>query len=77
VKGAKDGGHAMISPLYSTHGSIDRAYAAIGKPINPTPRQITDLRRAAQIPQPQAVPFQKGKLALAVPSQGLALVEIH
>jgi xylan 1,4-beta-xylosidase len=77
VKGAKDGGHAMIWRLDSTHGSIDRAYAAIGKPSNPTPRQITDLRRAAQIPQPQAVPFQKGKLALAVPSQGLALVEIH
>jgi xylan 1,4-beta-xylosidase len=77
IKGLPGNHTAMISRLDSNHGSLFRAYAEMGKPINPTRAQIDGLRRAAALSPPEKIDFHQGQLALAVPPQGLALVEFH
>ena len=77
TKGLKGSHNAMVSRLDATHGSIHDSYTAMGKPVNPTRSQVEDLRRAAQLARPEAMPIRQGRLTVVVPSQGLAVVEIH
>jgi xylan 1,4-beta-xylosidase len=77
IKGLSGNHTARVSRLDSTHGSILRAYAAMGKPIYPTPSQIEELRRSADLPQPEAIPIRQGQFEVVLPPQGLALVEFQ
>jgi xylan 1,4-beta-xylosidase len=77
VKGVTGRQRALISRVDSTHGSLLEAYGAMGKPINPSRKQIEELRRAAKLPPPEVAYFQNGKLTLVLPPQGLALIEMH
>jgi xylan 1,4-beta-xylosidase len=75
---ALTGNHsAVMTRLDSTHGSVLGAYAAMGKPINPTRAQIQELRRAAILPQPEPIRVLEGKLTMVLPPEGLALIEFH
>ena len=77
IKGLPGNHTATVSRLDSNHGSLFRAYAEMGKPVNPTRAQVEALRRAAELSPPEKIDFHQGQLALAVPPQGLALVEFH
>jgi xylan 1,4-beta-xylosidase len=68
---------AVISRLDATHGSLFDAYAAMGRPVYPTGKQIQQLRRAAQLPPPETKPLRRGELTIVLPPQGLALIEIR
>ena len=68
---------ATIYRLDSTHGSVAAAYAAMGKPPYPTPEQIQALRNAAKLPRSEGLRVQHGQLTIDLPSQGLALIELH
>jgi xylan 1,4-beta-xylosidase len=68
---------AKVSRLDSTHGSLLRAYAGMGKPAYPTQAQIQALRSAANLPPPETMHVQKGRFTIVLPAQGLALVEFH
>ena len=71
------GHHAAISRLDSTHGSLLNAYAAMGKPVDPTRAQIAALRKAAELPAPEMRSLDQGKLTIELPPQGLAVIEIR
>ena len=71
------GHHAAIFRLDSTHGSLLNAYAAMGKPVDPTQAQIAALRKAAELPPPEMRSLDQGKLTIELPPQGLAVIEIH
>jgi xylan 1,4-beta-xylosidase len=77
INGSGENHRATVYRLDSTHGSLVRTYAAMGKPAYPTPSQIQALRSAANLPPPERVRIQKGQLTIVLPSQGLALIEIH
>jgi xylan 1,4-beta-xylosidase len=77
IKGSGENHRALVYRLDSTHGSLVRAYAAMGKPAYPTPAQIQALRSAANLPPPEKVSIQHGQLTLDLPPQGLALIEFH
>ncbi len=77
VKGLAGRHRALISRLDSTHGSVLRAYAEMGRPINPTRAQIEQLRRSAQLPPPETIATHQGQFTVILPSQGLALIEFH
>jgi xylan 1,4-beta-xylosidase len=77
IKGFSGRHVAKISRLDSNHGSLLGAYAAMGRPVNPTREQIAELRQAARLPPPQIQPFQEGNLTLVLPPQGLALIELE
>ncbi|MFY9690442.1 MAG: hypothetical protein WAJ86_10950 [Candidatus Acidiferrales bacterium] len=75
VKGLTGKRRALVSRVDSTHGSPLPAYEAMGKPVDPTQKQIEDLRSAAQLPPPDVEYFRDGKLTLVLPPDGLALIE--
>ena len=71
-----DNRRARVSRVDRAHGSPLEAYAAMGRPADPTPAQIEKLRQAAQLPPPEKMQFRNGQLNLVLPPQGLALVEV-
>ncbi len=77
VKGLTGNHSAVMTRLDSTHGSVLSAYAAMGRPINPTRAQIQELRRAAILPQPETLDVHQGQVTVVLPPQGLALIEFH
>jgi xylan 1,4-beta-xylosidase len=77
INGLRENRGAMLYRLDSTHGSLIRTYAAMGKPPYPTQAQIRALRSAANLPPPEKVRIQHGQLTIVLPSQGLALIEFH
>jgi xylan 1,4-beta-xylosidase len=48
----------------------------MGKPRYPTQQQLAELRKAAELPAPEASTFGGNELKLILPPYGLALVEI-
>ena len=77
VKGLAGKRRALVSRVDSTHGSLLPAYDAMGDPVDPTQKQIEDLRRAAELPPAETEYFQNGKLTIVLPPQGLALIEFR
>jgi xylan 1,4-beta-xylosidase len=76
-KGLAGRHRAIIYRLDSAHGSLVTTYNELGRPQYPTQAQITQLRRAAEIPAPESKSLQHGDLTISLPPQGLALVEIR
>jgi xylan 1,4-beta-xylosidase len=68
--------HALISRVDGNHGDFHSIYAKMGSPRYPTPAQIQQLRQAAELPAPQASEINHGELAITLPTQGLAVIEI-
>ncbi len=77
VKGLTSPHRVFVSQLDATHGSLLGLYDSMGKPAYPTPKQLKDLRRAAELPAPEMKMVEHGKLTLELPPQGLALIEIR
>jgi xylan 1,4-beta-xylosidase len=48
----------------------------MGSPRYPTPKQIRELRQAAELPAPEKHSLKNGKLTLTLPPQGLAVIEL-
>ncbi len=68
---------AVVYRLDTTHGSLLATYDQLGKPPNPTQAQIAQLQRASEIPPPESIQLEKGKITISIPPQGLALIEIR
>jgi xylan 1,4-beta-xylosidase len=61
----------------SGNGSVWAAYEKMGKPRYPTQQQLAELRKAAELPAPEARTFDGSELKITLPPYGLALVEIR
>jgi xylan 1,4-beta-xylosidase len=61
----------------SAHGSLMGAFAAVGKPSNPSPSQIQILRKAAQLGPRETTRISNGKFTLLLPPNGLAVIELR
>ena len=68
---------AKVYRLDATHGSLLRAYADMGMPAYPTQTQILTLRNAANLPPAEDERVERGQLTIALPPQGLAVIEFH
>ena len=68
---------ALIARVDRDHGDFHSAYEKMGAPRYPTQTQIQELRKAAELPTPEARPIQNGELTLTLPAHGLALVELQ
>jgi xylan 1,4-beta-xylosidase len=68
---------ALIARVDRDHGDFHSAYEKMGAPHYPTQTQIQELRKAADLPAPEARPIQNGELTLTLPGQGLAVVELQ
>jgi xylan 1,4-beta-xylosidase len=69
--------HASISRVDGEHGDVHAAYEKMGSPRYPTAAQITALRKAAQLPPPEARDLRNGELTVKLPSYGLAVIHLN
>ena len=70
---AKSKRRALVYRLDADHGSLLKAYAAMGSPVNPTHEQIEKLKEAAKLPAPESVAVKDGKLAFHLEPEALLL----
>jgi len=68
---------ARVTRLDADHGSLLKAYAAMGSPQYPTDSQQEILRKAAQLRPPEDVSIRDGRLNLTLAPKALLLVEIR
>jgi xylan 1,4-beta-xylosidase len=58
------------------HGDFHIAYEKMGAPRYPTPTQVKELGKAAELPPPEVRPIAHGEFTLTLPGHGLALIEL-
>jgi xylan 1,4-beta-xylosidase len=68
---------ATLDLVDADHGSLRKAYAAMGSPIDPTQTQIQSLRKAAELPPPVSLPIHEGRIDLKLAPKALALIEVR
>jgi len=61
----------------SDHGNVLPRYAAMGKPLYPTPAQVEQLNRETALPAPEVSALKNGKLELQLTPNALVLVRIE
>jgi xylan 1,4-beta-xylosidase len=66
----------VIERVDRDHGDALPAYEKMGRPTNPTPQQLVELRRAAAPPAAEVRTMQGGELTLEIPAHGLAVIEV-
>lgn len=68
---------AVVRRVDAQHGDTLDAWKKMGSPDYPTPVQISELQRAAEIGPEEDVAVRNGHLTLVLPPMGLAVLEIH
>jgi hypothetical protein len=68
---------AVIFHLDLDHSSLMNRDADLGRPPNPTRKELDELRRAAELPRPETKLLQNGEFKTVLPPQGLALIEFR
>jgi xylan 1,4-beta-xylosidase len=68
--------HVRLWRVDAAHGDVNPAFAAMGRPSNPTREQILELRKAGAMAPAESVVVKHGEVSVEVPTQGLAVVEI-
>ncbi len=69
--------HATIYRLDSTHGSALLRYSEMGKPTDPAPKELDELRRSAELPPAETKSLSHGEIRITLPPQGLAIIEFE
>lgn len=67
--------HVEVTRLDADHGDVHKAYEAMGAPRFPTKEQIEKLRMAARLAPAEMHQAKNGSFTIAIPSQGLVLLE--
>jgi xylan 1,4-beta-xylosidase len=67
---------SLIFVVDPDHGDVHSAYQKMGSPRYPTQTQIEELKKAAELPAPEAREVKNGELTLTLASYGLALIEL-
>ena len=68
---------ATLWRLDSGHGDVIPAFDAMGRPAYPSPKQIEALRRAGSMAPPEHLTVHGGRFSVAIPPQGLVVVELR
>ncbi|MGD0890363.1 MAG: glycosyl hydrolase family 39 [Terracidiphilus sp.] len=76
-KGVKPGARVSIQRVDESHGNPISAYRAIGSPRYPTQKQVEALNSASTLPAPEQRKLDHGALELALPVNGLAVIEVR
>ncbi|WP_329742216.1 GH39 family glycosyl hydrolase [Dyella sp. A6] len=68
---------ARLWRLDATHGNAVAAFNRMGRPDFPTREQIATLRKAGKLGAPEQLKLSHGVLDVAIPPQGLVVVEVR
>jgi xylan 1,4-beta-xylosidase len=69
--------HAAIYRLDTIHGSALQRYSEMGKPTDPTRKELDELRRSAELPPAETKSLTRGEIKITLPPQGLAVIEFR
>ena len=67
---------AYVSRVDEQHGDVLPAYETMGSPTYPTTAQLQELRNSAALPAAEKRELKNGELTIALPPDGLAVIEI-
>jgi xylan 1,4-beta-xylosidase len=70
------GARVSVERVDQQHGNVLERYAAMGKPLDPTPAQVEQLNRETALPAPEETRLQGGKLELTLTPNTLALIKV-
>ncbi len=77
LTGVSANAKATIQRVDADHGNVLPKYAAMGKPLDPTPDQVDQLNRETALPAPEQAELKDGKLELTLTADALVLVKIQ
>jgi xylan 1,4-beta-xylosidase len=66
-----------IQEIDENHGNVLAAYAAMGKPLDPTPEQVEQLNHASALPPAVEKTLSAGKLEIKLSTNALALIKVQ
>jgi len=66
-----------IQRVDDEHGNVLPKYAAMGKPLDPTPEQVEQLNRETALPAPEKTQLEGNKLNLTLTPDALVLIKIQ
>ena len=65
-----------IESLDEDHGNVLKQYAAVGRPLDPTPKQVEQLNHSTALAAPAEAHLSNGKLFLHLSPNSLVLVKV-
>jgi xylan 1,4-beta-xylosidase len=68
---------ASIQRVDTEHGNVLPHYAAMGKPLDPTPEQVEKLNRETALAAPEELGLKGGRLKLSLAPNTLALIKVE
>jgi xylan 1,4-beta-xylosidase len=75
-QGIPGNANVTLQRVDSKHGNVLPRYAAMGKPLDPTPAQVEQLNREAALPAAEQTHLSDGKLKLELEPNALVLVKV-
>jgi xylan 1,4-beta-xylosidase len=66
-----------IQRVDDDHGSVLKAYAAMGQPLDPTQDQVTQLNRETTLPPPSSTNLTGGRLEVKLTPDSLVLIKVQ
>ncbi len=74
--GVSAAAQVSVERVDEDHGNVLKAYAAMGQPLDPLPRQVEQLNQQSSLPPPENAHLQAGKLRVDLTPNTLALIEV-
>jgi xylan 1,4-beta-xylosidase len=75
-QGVPQNAGVTIQRVDDEHGNVLKRYAAMGKPLNPTPAQIEQLNHETALPAPERMKLQNGQIKLQLSPNALLLIKV-
>jgi xylan 1,4-beta-xylosidase len=75
-KGVPPSARVTLQRVDATRGDVLKVYAAMGKPLDPTPAQVARMNRATALPAPGQTHLTGGKLKLTLTPNAMVLVKV-
>ena len=66
-----------IREIDADHGNVLAKYAAMGKPVDPTPEQVEQLNQETALPPALEETLSAGKLEIKLTTNALALIKVQ
>jgi xylan 1,4-beta-xylosidase len=76
-RGVPAAANVTLQRVDSQQGNVLPRYAAMGRPLDPTPAQVDQLNRETALPPPQTAHLNNGKLELSLEPNALVLVTVN
>jgi xylan 1,4-beta-xylosidase len=75
-QGIPGNANVTLQRVDSKHGNVLPRYAAMGKPLDPSPAQVEQLNRETALPAAEQTHLSDGKLKLELEPNALVLVKV-